>query len=160
MRVANVRTGAGNLVNLRFMPDRVRVQQINAVRQRAARTCAGGLLLGASLAAIAVNAGSRGLDGVRLGFWIAAAVVVLVGVVGGGAWWLVLAARDRGERTSTILASSIAGARSTVTDGEVTVALALADEPDQTFAVNGHAGTVLSAEFGKLVSAGPVNSPS
>jgi len=173
VRVTNVRTETGDLVTLRFAPDRVQVQRTVPARQRAARACAGGLIAAAGLAAVAANAGNSGLDVVRLVFWIAAAVVVLVGVVGGGVWWLLLATRGRADRTSAILASSVLGAQSTTADGAVTVSLTLAaearltpdaapagmlaDAPTRTFTAAGHAGSVLSTEFGRLLDPAPAD---
>lgn len=181
VRVTNVRTEAGDLVTLRFAPDRVQVQRTVPARQRAARACAGGLIAAAGLAAVAANAGNSGLDVVRLVFWIAAAVVVLVGVVGGGVWWLLLATRGRADRTSAILASSVLGAQSTTADGAITVSLTLAaearltpdaearltpdaapagmlaDAPTRTFTAAGHAGSVLSTEFGRLLDPAPAD---
>jgi hypothetical protein len=155
VRLSNVRTEGDELVTLRFAPDGVQVERNVPARQKAARICAGGLILGAGLVAVAASADSRGIDALRLGSWIAAAVVVLIGVVGGGLWWLLLALRGRSEQTSAIPASSVLSARSEVANGQVTVSVKLAGEPDRAFTASGHAGTVLSTQFGRLLSAAP-----
>ncbi|MBU2663951.1 hypothetical protein KOI35_10660 [Actinoplanes bogorensis] len=153
MDVSNVRTESGALVNLRFAGDRVEVREISPARQRALRACAGGLLLGTGLAAVAANAGLFGIRGLPVVLWIVAAAVLAGGVVGGGLWWLVVSRRDGRRGVSTIEASSVVNARSRAENGLVTVALELADSPDREFSAVGHAGTQLSARFGEVLSA-------
>ena len=153
MDVSNVRTESGRLVTLRFGDDRVEVHEISPARQRALKAFAGGLIVGIGLAAVAVNAGDRGFSGLHIVLWIVTAVVLLGGLVGGGVWWLVLARRDRKRGPSTIDAASVVGARSSAENGLVTVALQLADGADREFSAVGHAGTLLSARFGEVLSA-------
>ncbi|GAB2606128.1 hypothetical protein Aab01nite_01070 [Paractinoplanes abujensis] len=151
MKISHVTTAAGQPVTLLFEADRVQVVQVSQPRQRAVRAGAGGLILAAGLALVAVNAGDRGIPGLELGLWIAAGVAV-VAALAGVVSWFVLTRCDRGADAETIAASSVVGARSRTEPPKVIVSLTLAEGGERQFEAVGHAGALLSAGFGRLLS--------
>ncbi|WP_249998780.1 hypothetical protein [Actinoplanes sp. M2I2] len=151
MMVPHVTTEAGRSVKLRFDDDRVEVRPVSEARQRAVRACAGGLLLGFGLAAVAVNAGDRGITGLDLALWVAVGVAVLA-AAGGAVWWFLVDRRDRRHPGEMIATSSVSDARSTAEAGQVTVSLQLADGAERSFSAVGHSGALLSAAFSRLLT--------
>ncbi len=144
-------TEAGQLVTLQFADGRVEVQEVSAERQRALKLCAGGLLLGIGVGAVAANAGGRGITGLDLGLSILSALL-LAGFLAGAAWWFVLAARDKRRPAEAITAPDVVSAQSKAGQGQVTVTLNLADGRDRSFSATGHSGATLSARFSEFMS--------
>ncbi|WP_250036347.1 hypothetical protein [Paractinoplanes maris] len=161
MKVLHVTTGTGQSVTMRFADGHVAVHEVSPARPRAVRACAGGLLIGFGLAAVAVNAGDRGITGLDVALWIAVALTV-VAAVGGAIWWFLIERSDRRRPPEVITASSVVNARSTA---DVTVTLELADGSERSYSAVGHAGTLLSTGFSRLLAvageagAGPVADP-
>ncbi|MEV4352623.1 hypothetical protein AB0J83_49870 [Actinoplanes sp. NPDC049596] len=156
MKVPRVRTEAGQLVTLEFLPEQVEVHETAPGRQRAAKTGVGGLILAAGLAMVAVNAEDRGPGWLGPVLWIACGVVFAGAALGGLAWWLVMAARDRRRGpAATISAPDVSSAQSKTDNGEITVSLQMTDGNDRTFAAVGHSGALLATQFGRLLSATP-----
>lgn len=151
MVVVQARSEPGPPVTLRFSPDGVRIAPVSPARQRALRLFCG-LLMGAfAVAAVAVNADVRGLHGVGTGLWVTAAVLAVTCAAAAG-WWGFAVRADRRRPAETLTATDVAAGSSTADDGTVTVALTLADGTERAFSARGYQGTLLAAEFGRLLA--------
>ncbi|MBL7259519.1 hypothetical protein [Paractinoplanes lichenicola] len=151
MKISHVTTESGRPVTLLFGAEQVEVREVSQARQRAVRACAGGLILAAGLALVAVSAGDRAIPGLDTGLWIAAGVALLAALAG-AAWWFVVARRERGATAEIIQAASVVDAKSRSEPPKVTVSLTLAEGGERQFEAVGHAGALLSAGFGRLLS--------
>jgi hypothetical protein len=150
VKVLHVTTG-GRPVTLQFEADRVAVHQVSPARPTAVKVCAGGLLLGFGLTAVASNAGDRGITGLDVALW-AVVGLALVAALGGAVWWFLIDRRDRARPAEVIAASSVVDARSTSEASGVTVSLQLTEGEERSFRAVGHPGSLLSAAFSRLLA--------
>ena len=157
VKVANVRTSAGESVTLVFEDTGVVVLDRSAPQSRLFRLA--GLMVFAAVALGFAAVGVGHTVNVRVGLWLAAGAATLVAgsaLIAAAAGFVAartLRQARNGTGSPTLTADAVVWGRSDQQRGRVTVTLGLKDGTSREFSAYGMAGAQMAQQFGTLLGA-------